>query len=164
MATADPELNNASIFPAAPTASAAAPVTEHEFGEAENRVFAGLASNMRFVSTATVVMGVIFVLVAVWNLWRHGAPVLIPSVLQSMTGGLWVVVGWWLRGVAESFQRIVDTRGSDVSHLMRAVSELDRTYALQRLYFVIVGALCLLASVAILIMLAFFFPFARGWL
>ena len=81
-----------------------------------------------------------------------------------MTGGLWVVVGWWLRGSAESFQRIVDTKGSDVSHLMRAVSELDRTYALQRLYFVIVGALCLLASVAILIMLAFFFPFARGWL
>ena len=55
----------------------------------------------------------------------------------------YLLLGNWTRSAAGSFKKIVDTRGSDIKHLMEGMGSLHRMYSL--LYVLLV--LVLLAGV-----------------
>jgi ABC-type dipeptide/oligopeptide/nickel transport system permease subunit len=60
------------------------------------------------------------------------------------------LLGVWTGSAAGSFKRIVDTRGSDISHLMEALSALHKMYAM--IYtLIIIGLLLFLAAVGLFI-------------
>jgi hypothetical protein len=56
----------------------------------------------------------------------------------------------WTRNAAGSFQRIVDTKGQDISHLMHALVSLNKMYTL--VYTIIViGLLLFLITVGLFV-------------
>ncbi len=58
---------------------------------------------------------------------------------------IYLLVGVWTRQAAGSFLKIVDTQGNDISHLMSALSALNRMYTLV-LTLIALGLLLLLAA------------------
>jgi hypothetical protein len=64
------------------------------------------------------------------------------AVFCGVTGLFFLLQGVWARSSAASFQKIVDTKGDDISHLMYAVGSLRTMYGL--LYMLL--ALALLAG------------------
>src|SRR5262249_57086555 len=69
-------------------------------------------------------------------------------VSSAVNGLLYLLIGMWTRGAARSFQKIVDTTGRDIRHLMDALSELNKMYTL--IYTLIfIGLLVLLASIGL---------------
>ena len=62
------------------------------------------------------------------------------AIFTGVTGLIFLLQGAWTRSSAASFQKIVDTKGNDVAHLMEAVSSLRAMY----------GQIYLLLAVALL--------------
>jgi hypothetical protein len=58
---------------------------------------------------------------------------------------IYLLVGVWTREAAGSFRKIVDTQGNDISHLMSALSALNRMYTLI-LTLILLGLLSFLAA------------------
>ena len=50
------------------------------------------------------------------------------AIFTGVTGLIFLLQGVWTRSAAASFQKIVDTRGDDISHLMNAVGSLQSMY------------------------------------
>jgi hypothetical protein len=72
------------------------------------------------------------------------------AVSSAVNGILYLLIGMWTRGAARSFQKIVDTTGRDIRHLMEALSELYKMYAL--IYtLIVIGLLVLIASLGVFI-------------
>jgi hypothetical protein len=61
------------------------------------------------------------------------------AVFCGVTGLLFLLQGIWARSAAASFQKIVDTRGNDITNLMSAVGALRTMYGL--LYLLLAAAL-----------------------
>jgi hypothetical protein len=62
-----------------------------------------------------------------------------------VVGLFYLVLGVWTRAAGGSFQKIVDTQGSDISHLMSALSSLHSMFALVYTLLVLTLLLGLLA-------------------
>jgi hypothetical protein len=125
----------------ATTASESSP--QYEFTPGQNVTIGELAAKMRFVGFFLILGGVLQCL----------------SVLAGHLGGLisglvYIFLGVWTRNAAASFQKIVDTEGSDITHLMSALNDLLRMYRLQ--YFLLIIALVLLLVVVPIGILVFF--------
>src|SRR5262245_61914780 len=126
---------------------------QYEFTEQQNQLLAGLSSKMGVVGTFLSVVGVLEVLaavVAVAAALRSNFPpdllARIPSdvhhrlpgnselwafaIQGGVAGLLYLLMGIWTSSSAASFRQIVDTRGSDISHLMNALGSLNRMYTL----------------------------------
>jgi hypothetical protein len=72
------------------------------------------------------------------------------AISNAVNGLLYLLIGVWTRSAGGSFQRIVTTQGSDISHLMEALSSLNKMYAL--IYtLIVIGLLLLLATVGLFI-------------
>jgi len=72
------------------------------------------------------------------------------AISNAVNGLLYLLLGVWTRSAAGSFKKIVDTSGSDIGHLMEALSALDRMYGL--IYTIIViGLLLFLAAMGLFI-------------
>jgi len=72
------------------------------------------------------------------------------AVSNAVNGLLYLLLGVWTRSAAGSFKKIVDTKGSDISHLMEALSSLNKMYSL--IYTLIIfGLLLFLAAVGLFI-------------
>ena len=113
---------------------------EYEFSEQQNTTFRQLSSAMKFVGVASIVLGFIVFLGAL----KGDAMSIFSCIVQ---GSLSIIVGFWLRGAAESIARIATTEGNDVSNLMNAMGDLRKVYSLQRALLVIVMALLAVAFV-----------------
>lgn len=125
-----------------------APANEYEFGAKQNELVAALAGRMTFVGTMMIVFGVLVDLIGLVSiLVLHLAPTSGAALTNIVAGAALLCVGFWTRGAAESFQRIVDTQGNDVSNLMIALEELFRIYSLQRILFLFTSALAVGAVV-----------------
>ena len=61
------------------------------------------------------------------------------AIFCGVTGVFFLLQGVWARSSAASFQKIVDTRGNDITNLMNAVGELRTMYGL--LYLLLSAAL-----------------------
>jgi hypothetical protein len=61
------------------------------------------------------------------------------AIFCGVTGLFFLLQGVWARSSAASFQKIVDTRGNDITNLMNAVGALKTMYGL--LYLLLAAAL-----------------------
>jgi hypothetical protein len=145
----------------------------YEFTEAQNREIGILARKMRLVGLVAAILGVVDLILGILLLiyaFRDQLPAEVlrripedtlkqlppPSqlwavVLQAVTSGLiFLLIGVWTRSAAAEFQKIVNTTGRDISHLMSALSSLHKMYSL--LYtLIIVGILAFLLSIGVLL-------------
>jgi hypothetical protein len=72
------------------------------------------------------------------------------AISSAVNGLLYLLIGMWTRSAGRSFQQVVDTTGSDIRHLMDALAELNKMYAL--IYTLIaIGLLVLIASLGLFI-------------
>jgi hypothetical protein len=94
---------------------------EYEFNQGENAVFSSLASGMKFVGIALMVLGALSILLALAG--DFGA---------AVSGVIYLLIGIWTRSAANSIRAIVDTEGSDIMHLMNAMGDLKKLYTLQK--------------------------------
>ena len=133
---------------------------QYEFSQEQNTLIGSLASKMRFVGLFFEIVGVLNIVISllvVVAIFRDRVPQRwidqLPSDAKAKVeeqkdklptnGHLWgiaintgvvglfyLVMGVWTRTAGDSFQKIVQTQGSDISHLMRALSSLHSMYAL----------------------------------
>jgi hypothetical protein len=149
----------------------------YEFTEVQNRQIGSLAHKMRLVGLVAIVLGVVELLLGILLLvyaFRDQLPADVlrripedtlkqlppPSqlwavVVQAGASGLiFLLIGLWTRSAAAEFQKIVDTTGSDISHLMNVLGSLHKMYSL--LYtLIIVGILAFLLSIGLLLYIRF---------
>jgi hypothetical protein len=148
---------------------------QYEFSQEQNALIGSLASKMRFVGLFLIAVGVVNLLIAllvVVAIYRDRVPQKWIDQLPAETRAkveeqkeklpdnthLWgiainagvvalfyLVMGAWTRAAGYSFQKIVDTQGSDISHLMSALSSLHSMYALVYMLLVVTILLGLLA-------------------
>jgi hypothetical protein len=133
---------------------------QYEFTQQQNGLIGSLASKMRFVGLFFVVVGLINLIVAllvvvavfrdrVPQKWIDQLPAESKATIEQqkdklpnnnylwgiainagVIGLFYLVMGVWTRSAGDSFRQIVDTQGSDISHLMNALSSLHSMYAL----------------------------------
>jgi hypothetical protein len=106
---------------------------EYEFTEAENRVLQELVRTLSVAGLVMLALGIASVLYAgvyVTGPLQDPTPLVVVTTCAPL-----VIAGWWLRGAAAPLQRVVETRGKDISHLMDALREFQRIFALQRTGF-----------------------------
>lgn len=133
----------------------------YEFGEAENKVFAGLASKARGVGFWSALYGILLLMNFAYGClpklpvdpagrghllgplrvnridWTGGVVDIDLGAL--ITGLVFLLLGLWSRGAASGFDAVAKTRGGDVGHLMGALKELSKLYGfLGRLIFLVV--------------------------
>ena len=87
-----------------------------------------------------------------------GIFILMQSLPQALVAfleiALFAFIGLWHYRAAASFQMIVQTRGNDITHLMKALEELRKIYNLQVwLMIIVIGLLVLGVIVGVLIAL-----------
>jgi hypothetical protein len=149
----------------------------YEFTETQNREIGNLAHKMRLVGLVAVILGVVQLILGVLLLiyvLRDQLPADVlrripedtlkqlppPSqlwalVLQAaMSGLIFLLTGIWTRSAAAEFQKIVDTTGRDIGHLMSALGSLRKMYTF--LYtLIVVGILAFLLSIGMLLFARF---------
>jgi hypothetical protein len=133
---------------------------QYEFSQEQNTLIGSLASKMRFVGLFFEIVGVLNIvigLLVVVAIFRDRVPQnwidQLPSdakakveeqkdklptnshlwgiaINAGVVGLFYLVMGVWTRTAGDSFQKIVQTQGSDISHLMSALSSLHSMYAL----------------------------------
>jgi hypothetical protein len=72
------------------------------------------------------------------------------AISNAVNGLLYLLLGVWTRSAAGSFKKIVDTRGSDITRLMEALSSLNKMYSLVYT-LIVIGVLLFLAAVGLFI-------------
>jgi hypothetical protein len=140
---------------------------QYEFTQEQNSLIGSLASKMGFVGLFFVIVGVINILIAILVVlavfrdrvpqkWVDQLPAeskakfeeqkdkLPPNnhlwgiaINAGVVGLFYLVMGAWTRSAGASFQKIVVTQGSDISHLMNALSSLHSMYALVYILLVV---------------------------
>lgn len=114
----------------------------YEFNASQNDAFGDLAMKMRFVGMMGIAAGVLVGIGGIAGLVTGKGAMGWGSLVQAT---LSLLVGAWTRSAAAGFQRVVDTQGSDIKNLMIAIDELRRIYGLQKLLFIVVIGLLVLA-------------------
>lgn len=107
--------------------------SEYEFSAEQNTVIrdlAGVMSVAGLVLMALAIVAILYVGVFVASAARDPTPMVFAAFCAPM-----VIAGFWVRGAAEPLLKIVDTEGRDITHLMNALSELRRIFALLRTGF-----------------------------
>jgi hypothetical protein len=65
---------------------------------------------------------------------------------SAINGLLYVLIGAWTRNASSSFKSIVDTKGSDIAHLMEGLGSLSKLYQLIAT-LIAIGLLLLIATI-----------------
>jgi len=125
----------------------------YEFTQDQNTMIGGLAGKMRLVGLVAIIIGLLnfaaglLLLVFVFqdklpanlaekipdDVKKEIAPntyMWVVVVQQAIAGLIFLMIGVWTRSAAGSFQKIVDTRGRDVGHLMNGFTSLYKMYSL----------------------------------
>jgi hypothetical protein len=113
----------------------------YEFNEVQNTTFARLAGAMLFVAVAMVLFSAIVGSAAV----VLARSTLAGSAVLAPVGIAVAVMGAQLFAAAKRFRRIVATRGDDISNLMAALEEMAVVYRVQRLLWVTVSVVIVIA-------------------
>src|SRR5258705_4218811 len=92
---------------------------EFEFDINDNEVFDGTSKVMKFVSIATFIFGLVYLLAGVFSLGF-----LVVGLIRIGIGICMIMTASWLWGAAVSFRMIVVTEGNDITNLMYAVKKL----------------------------------------
>jgi hypothetical protein len=147
---------------------------QYEFTEQQNQLLGNLASKMAVVGTFLTVVGgleLLAAVVAVAAALRSNFPpdllARIPADVHNrlpgnshlwafaiqggVAGLLYLLMGTWTSSSAASFRQIVETRGSDITHLMNALGALNRMYTLIYTIVLFVVVMTVLAIVMLLL-------------
>lgn len=124
------------------------PAGQYEFTPAENEVVQGLAGTMSVTGLVLIALAIVAILYAVMFIAgsrQDPTPLVVTALCAPM-----VIAGFGLRSAAEPLLKIVGTEGQDITHLMSALREFKRVFALQRTGF----ALALLVAVVAVVVQA----------
>ncbi len=120
--------------PPSATPPAASTSPQYEFTEEQNEVMKGLDAKLGatggFLVLVGIAAGVVLVLELVKGTFPYsgwGAVVAVLVVLLILAHGV------WLCNASYAFQRIHQTRGNDIDHLMSALSNLNHFFTLMAL-------------------------------
>ena len=100
--------------------------SQYEFSEKENILVGSLSKKMRYVGIIGIVFGILEIISGVFG-----------EKISIFKGVISIIVGIWTMRASESFQKIVDTTGSDITNLLNALSEMKKLYTLQFWIFII---------------------------
>jgi ABC-type multidrug transport system fused ATPase/permease subunit len=115
----------------------------YEFSGSQNSLIIDLANNMRRVGYFSIAVGLLASLIGLLMLLNGGFSVLPQGVTAF-------IIGYWTLNASRAFQMIVDTRGTDVEHLMGALGELRKLYRLQY-WLLTIGLVFLLVFAAFVV-------------
>lgn len=115
---------------------------QYEFTPSQSTLIDSLARRMRLVGWWQMAFGVLSVIGGVVSLSDGG----FGSVV---TGAVLFLFGLWTLRAHHGFARVVETEGSDITHLMDALGELHKLFTLF-FYLVVVG----LSLIGIFVVLA----------
>jgi hypothetical protein len=109
---------------------------QYEFTPEQDRLIVDLAAKMRFVGFFALFMGALGLGLMVY-IWMRGVLYVDVGILVML------FLGFWTLGAARSFQEVADTKGRDISHVMKALGELRSMFSL--LYWVLLVGIVLVA-------------------
>ena len=107
--------------------------SQYEFRESENAVVGQLGSKMSFVGLFMLGIGFCFVVSAILR-WQRREEVEFGLLFLTL---LFMVFGIWTHRAGREFHKVAATEGSDVGHLMLALTNLLRLYSLIYVIFFI---------------------------
>lgn len=114
---------------------------QYEFNEEQNRQFSGLSESMIAFATMAKVLGLVFGVLLGLHLagslqlsGGHG-----PTVGLGTATLLCLAFGFLTGSASTSFRKIVETKNSDIWHLMNAVGQLQNMFGFLR--FLIMAAI-----------------------
>ena len=97
----------------------------YEFTDEENKVFHQLSSSMKFVGGVLVVLGVI----GLFEVLQGDYGEVFDGVVQLVVGILTIIA-------SKPIQKIVDTEGDDITHLMNAMKVLLKLYNIKKYVYI----------------------------
>jgi hypothetical protein len=107
----------------------------YEFTPDQERVVFRLGNSLRWTSLPLISLGLLvlidLLMYCIW-LWRRGQYdnlqlAALPLFLLGIAI-MFVGIGAWVGRAGSSFQRIAETRGDDMHHLMSALGHLDKVW------------------------------------
>jgi hypothetical protein len=137
----------------------AKPPRQYEFDEAQNRTMSSLGFYLWVLAVVLWCAAALTVAGGMWLVAAGGGATgnrLWQALLAVMEAALAVTVGVLYYRASGSFRQIVDTQGSDITHLMDALEKLKNVYAI---FVVLIGIALLLACMAV----AWTIPLSGGW-
>ena len=108
---------------------------QYEFTDEQNQQIASLASAMKFVGFAGIAMGTLYGMVGFMSLKES----LSSAAAHFVNAGLTLAMGLFVMRASSAFARIVNTKGEDISLLMRALINLRQLFSLWRVLIVLEG-------------------------
>ncbi len=139
--------------PVPPAGGAAGPPAQFEFDDRQDRVIAGLTRDMRWVAVSLMVIGVIYGLSWFAAVARALARPegFVGAALLGLATLFYLALGVWTRRAADAFGRIPRTAGRDIDHLMAALENLRKGYALLSLLVKIYVVVIVIRGVAAIV-------------
>ena len=113
---------------------------QYEFSEEENILVGSLAKKMKFVGIFGIIFGVLEILQGVFS-----------DKTAIVQGLISIIIGIWTTKASESFQKIVDTQGNDISYLLGALDQLKKLFSLQYWTYLIGAIIVIITIISILI-------------
>lgn len=113
---------------------------QYEFSEEENIIVGSLAKKMKFVGIFGIIFGVLEILQGIFSDKS--------AILQGIIS---IIIGIWTSKASESFQKIVDTQGNDISYLLGALDQLKKLFSLQYWTYLIGVIIVIITIISILI-------------
>lgn len=109
----------------------------YEFSAPENVIIRQLVDAMRFVSAASLAVAAFILILGVAGVATQGKAGVGPAIGNLAQAVVFGLIGVWLQRAVDAFNRIVDTSGDDITHLLHALRELTRVFSLQRTVLVL---------------------------
>lgn len=120
------------------------PPSNYEFSAPENVIIRQLVDAMRFVSAASLAVGAFVLILGLAGLATQGKAAIGPAIGDFAEAVVFVLIGVWLQRAVDAFNRVIDTKGDDITHLLNAIRELTRVFSLQRTVLVLAVILIVL--------------------
>ncbi len=100
--------------------------TGYEFTMAQNATIQVLANRMKFIGFLYLAGAAFVALAGIYSLLN--SPLMAIGLFSEVA--FFGFMGWWTYKGAGSFHAIVQTKGSDITHLMDALEDLRKIYNL----------------------------------
>jgi|LauGreSuBDMM15SN_2_FD.fasta_scaffold119302_2 hypothetical protein len=113
---------------------------QYEFSEKENILVGSLAKKMKFVGIFGIIFGILEILQGIFS-----------DKTAIVQGLISIIIGIWTTKASESFQKIVDTQGNDISYLLGALDQLKKLFSLQYWTYLIGAIIVIITIISILI-------------
>jgi len=117
----------------------------YEFSAPENIIIRQLVDAMRFVAAASLAVGGFVLILGIAGLVTQGRAAVGPALGDFAQAVVFGLIGLWLQRAVDAFNRVIDTSGDDITHLLHALRELTRVFSLQRTVLVLAAIVIVMA-------------------